>query len=73
MRERAGRVRASLCWQLGELKEAAAYWGIIPDREQVTYFKKRRVMEHQRDATIKKLSAEGATGMNVSSGAGSAR
>ncbi|CZT15211.1 related to Cytochrome c oxidase subunit 6B-like protein new16 [Ramularia collo-cygni] len=25
----------------------------------VTYFKKRKVMEHQRDATIKKLSAEG--------------
>nr|POE96941.1 cytochrome c oxidase subunit 6b-like protein new16 [Quercus suber] len=25
----------------------------------VTYFKKRRVMEHQRDLTIKRLSAEG--------------
>ncbi|QIX00993.1 hypothetical protein AMS68_006510 [Peltaster fructicola] len=34
----------------------------------VTYFKKRRVMEHQRDATIQKLSAEGAQGMNISSG-----
>ncbi|KAM3421919.1 Cytochrome c oxidase subunit 6B-like protein new16 [Cercospora zeina] len=28
----------------------------------VTYFKKRRVMEHQRDLTIKKLSAEGVQG-----------
>lgn len=32
---------------------------------QVTYFKKRRVMEHQRDLTIKKLSAEGAQPMDV--------
>ncbi|KAK3677274.1 hypothetical protein LTR78_002812 [Recurvomyces mirabilis] len=31
----------------------------------VTYFKKRRVMEYQRDMTIKKLSQEGATGMDM--------
>ena len=35
---------------------------------QVTYFKKRRVMEHQRDATLKKLNAEGATQMDTSGG-----
>lgn len=29
---------------------------------QVTYFKKRRVMEYQRDLTIKKLSAQGVQG-----------
>ncbi|KAL9528287.1 Cytochrome c [Sphaerulina musiva] len=28
----------------------------------VTYFKKRRVMEYQRDLTIKKLSAQGVQG-----------
>ena len=33
---------------------------------QVTYFKKRRVMEHQRDLTLKKLNAEGATPMDGS-------
>jgi cytochrome c oxidase assembly factor 6 len=33
--------------------------------KQVTYFKKRRVMEHQRDATLKKLNAEGATPMDT--------
>lgn len=37
---------------------------------QVTYFKKRRVMEHQRDLTLKKLSAEGAQGMEVSDAGG---
>ncbi|KAK4540864.1 hypothetical protein LTR36_008806 [Oleoguttula mirabilis] len=36
----------------------------------VTYFKKRRVMEHQRDLTLKKLSAEGATPMDTSSAGG---
>ncbi|KAK6443557.1 hypothetical protein LTR95_000384 [Oleoguttula sp. CCFEE 5521] len=36
----------------------------------VTYFKKRRVMEHQRDLTIKKLAAEGATPMEGSSAGG---
>jgi len=30
----------------------------------VTYFKKRRVMEHQRDLTIKRLEGEGAQGMS---------
>lgn len=29
-------------------------------------------MEHQRDATLKKLSAEGATGMDMGSGGGPA-
>jgi cytochrome c oxidase assembly factor 6 len=38
-------------------------------RRQVTYFKKRRVMEHQRDATLKKLNAEGATPMDTTGGA----
>ena len=33
---------------------------------QVTYFKNRRVMEHQRDLTLKKLNAEGATPMDGS-------
>ena len=33
---------------------------------QVTYFKKRRVMEHKRDLTLKKLNAEGATPMDTS-------
>lgn len=37
---------------------------------QVTYFKKRRVMEHQRDLTLKKLNAEGATPMDASSAGG---
>lgn len=32
---------------------------------QVTYFKKRRVMEHQRDMTLKKLNAEGATQVDM--------
>ena len=32
---------------------------------QVTYFKKRRVMEYQRDQTIKKLNAEGAQPMQT--------
>ncbi|KAH9825856.1 Cytochrome c oxidase subunit 6B-like protein new16 [Teratosphaeria destructans] len=32
----------------------------------VTYFKKRRVMEHQRDLTLRKLSEEGATPMEGS-------
>ncbi|KAK5680712.1 hypothetical protein LTR17_027533 [Elasticomyces elasticus] len=36
----------------------------------VTYFKKRRVMEYQRDMTIKKLNAENATPMDISGGAG---
>jgi len=36
----------------------------------VTYFKKRRVMEHQRDQTLKRLEGEGAQGM-TSSAAGS--
>ena len=31
----------------------------------VTYFKKRRVMEHQRDQTIKRLEGEGAQGMTT--------
>ncbi|KAK4497280.1 hypothetical protein PRZ48_011730 [Zasmidium cellare] len=31
----------------------------------VTYFKKRRVMEYQRDQTIKKLNAEGAQPMQT--------
>lgn len=35
-------------------------------QKQVTYFKKRRVMEYQRDATIKKLSSEGAQGVPMS-------
>lgn len=35
---------------------------------QVTYFKKRRVMEHQRDLTLKKLNAEGATQMDTGAG-----
>jgi hypothetical protein len=30
---------------------------------QVTYFKKRRVMEYQRNQTLEKLKAEGATEM----------
>jgi hypothetical protein len=30
-------------------------------------------MEHQRDATLKKLSAEGATGMDMSSGGPAAK
>lgn len=32
----------------------------------VTYFKKRRVMEHQRDLTLKRLEGEGAQGMTSS-------
>lgn len=35
---------------------------------QVTYFKKRRVMEHKRDLTLKQLNAEGATPMEGSGG-----
>jgi cytochrome c oxidase assembly factor 6 len=37
-------------------KDCAGSW--------VTYFKKRRVMEHQRDATLKKLAAEGAVNVD---------
>jgi len=36
----------------------------------VTYFKKRRVMEFQRDQTLKKLNAEGATPMDSSTAGG---
>ena len=39
--------------------------GMLTPAFQVTYFKKRRVMEHQRDLTIKKLSAEGAQPMDL--------
>lgn len=44
--------------------------GWLTGLRQVTYFKKRRVMEHQRDLTLKKLNAEGAQGMEVSSAGG---
>ncbi|KAI7238364.1 hypothetical protein KC330_g2650 [Hortaea werneckii] len=36
----------------------------------VTYFKKRRVMEFQRDQTLRKLNAEGATPMDSSTAGG---
>ncbi|KAI9738219.1 MAG: hypothetical protein M1834_008717 [Cirrosporium novae-zelandiae] len=38
-------------------KDCATSW--------VTYFKKRRVMEHQRELTLKKLHAEGAQGLEA--------
>lgn len=34
----------------------------------VAYFKKRRVMEYQRDQTLKKLSAEGSTPLSPGTG-----
>lgn len=43
-------------------KELAAFESACKD-SWVTYFKKRRVMEHQRDLTIQKLSAEGTQGV----------
>jgi hypothetical protein len=39
---------------------------------KVTYFKKRRVMEYQRDLTFKKLNAEGAAPMETSAAGGAA-
>lgn len=39
---------------------------------QVTYFKKRRVMEHKRDLTLKQLGAEGATPVDTSGAGGAA-
>ncbi|EMD00071.1 hypothetical protein BAUCODRAFT_63959 [Baudoinia panamericana UAMH 10762] len=36
----------------------------------VTYFKKRRVMEHQRELTLKKLNAEHATPLDASTAGG---
>jgi hypothetical protein len=35
----------------------------------VTYFKKRRVFEYQKEQTIKKLEAEGATGLETGASA----
>lgn len=41
-----------------------------PLPHQVQYFKKRRVMEHQREQTLQKLKAEGAQEMPGVIGAG---
>ncbi len=38
----------------------------------MTYFKKRRVMEFQRDMTIKKLNAENAAPIDMAGGGGGA-
>ncbi|KJY00336.1 hypothetical protein TI39_contig336g00043 [Zymoseptoria brevis] len=51
------KARAACAPELKEFeKVCASSW--------VTYFKKRRVMEYQRDATIKKLTAENAKPIN---------
>ncbi|KAK5114708.1 hypothetical protein LTR62_002282 [Meristemomyces frigidus] len=49
-----------------ELKEFEKYCA----SSWVTYFKKRRVMEFQRDMTIKKLSQEGAAPMDITGSGG---
>ncbi|CAK3964304.1 related to Cytochrome c oxidase subunit 6B new16 [Lecanosticta acicola] len=55
------RAKKSCAPELKEFEKACA-------ESWVTYFKKRRVMEYQRDQTLKKLNAEGATPMDVGGG-----
>ncbi|KAK3070788.1 hypothetical protein LTR53_009822 [Teratosphaeriaceae sp. CCFEE 6253] len=57
------KARKACAPELGEFERTcASSW--------VTYFKKRRVMEYQRDMTIRKLNAENAQSIDMGGGGG---